>query len=92
MLSADLKSFVDSAAPAIEEADFNFRHPQTVNVNDIVAAHVYLGEFVNIEQIDLDQLKMTLISPAQQVADEITLPVNYQAQVKWLIRKAYLEG
>ncbi len=97
VLSADMKSFVDSVALAIEIADFNFRQPQTVNARDISAAnvgaaHVYVGEFANIEQVELGQLKMTFVSPAQDVADEIMLPVDYETQLKWFIRKAYLEG
>ena len=92
-----LEEMIAAIAPAIEVANINFKNLQAVRDKDIVAAnagaaYVYTGNFVKIENVDLDKLQIVLNHTSSHVIHEYRLPDDYQERIRWLIRKAYVEG
>ncbi len=106
-LKRDIESFDDidlpigqlfsSVAPAIEVANIKFNELKTVNVNDIVASNVgaqyiYIGEFISLDTISLKNLNVTVGHSSSSLENNYQIPNSYSDQIKWLLKKSYLEG
>tara|TARA_R110002049_G_scaffold252264_1_gene427020 strand:- start:155179 stop:156006 length:828 start_codon:yes stop_codon:yes gene_type:complete len=97
-LNKDIIGLVDAVAPAIEVPLFHFKDVNTLTSNDIISANVgadifMLGEFVPIEEIDINSIKVSLFENNKLVAgSEHINTTNRWNALMWLIRKSYLEG
>ena len=92
-----LESIIGSVAIALEVANINFKFANKLNVYDVVAANVgaayiYLGEFVDFKKADLSGVKVAIKHNSNDELSGRPIPNDYITQLKWLLRKVYLEG
>lgn len=88
---------VDSVAPVIELADFSFKIKEHVNANDLIAANaganaIYVGKYKSVDEVNLKQLMITVANSSDNSTNIYKLSDNYQDDIRWLLRKVYLEG
>ena len=97
-LNNEIIELVDAVAPAIEIPLFHFENTNALISNDIIAANVganivMLGDFVAIENVDIDSIKVGLFKDNKIIASsKDSNPINIRKSLKWMIKKSYLEG
>lgn len=97
VIKLPIDSLIDAVAPAIEIADLGFSDLNILNAHDIVAAnvgakYVYLGELKNLKKVNIQDLTIKVESRQNKIENMYALPENYLNQIKWLLKKAYIEG
>ena len=96
-VSLPLAKIIDSVAPTLEVADFNFEAINELNVNDIIAAnvgasHIRVGKFIDFEKVDMSTIEVNAILAGEHSKRNYSVPSEYIENIKWLIKKAYTEG